>query len=257
MQLTNENELLSQLQNLVSCYLEKNPGLTVNSLAQRANVPTSSLRRLLLGGQKHEIAPHSVLNIVSYIFREKNISKLITKIDRVIAHFLTKHFGHFVFVEKLSEKDSEKNRNLKDQTKFLIYQMALNHQGIDSKIIQNNFGFLGKKKLEEMLFDHILEEKEGRFYVTNKSDVISPNIVLEHLTTLLELKDAEFNHEKMNHFSHLTESLTKEAIDQILEIQNNALCEIKKIINDKNSLGDIPYFYLNLSEKMIINSDSN
>jgi hypothetical protein len=250
MEMTQENEFIFCLKSMVLNYLEKNPHLTVNSLAQRANISPTSLRRLLGGGQKNEVAPHSVLNLVSYILRERDLIKLLNKLDQKIASFLSKHFGHYIFAHQMQLDDLNLEKKLSDQTKFLIYKMARHHQGLSEKILVKNFGQLGKIKMDEMIKDGLIFEESGTFHVVNKKYPIPLNVVAQNLAALIEFSPPEFHLDNMRHFSHMSESLNKGAIEEITKIQDEAFDKIERIISDQKSLGDIPFFYLNLSEMM-------
>ncbi len=252
MQLTQENDLINSLQLMINSYMSRNPQLTLNALAQRSNIPITSLRRLVGGGQKSEIAPHSVLNLVSYILRERNISKLIAKLDLSIASFLKRHFGNFIFVAETNNNDPDLDLELRDQTKFLIFKMAQNHNGVDLETLTENFGILGTKKIEEMVSDGLLTLLGERLHAVNKNYKINTQLVADHLPALVQFYKPELSKEGMNYFAQLNESLNPQAIEKIMAIQKCCLEEIQKIISNVESLGEIPYFYLNLSETMIL-----
>ena len=57
MQLTEEHDLIRSLTEMISVYMSRNSQLTLNALASRSNVPVTTLRRLMSGQQKNEIAP--------------------------------------------------------------------------------------------------------------------------------------------------------------------------------------------------------
>ncbi len=118
MELIQETELIQSLQNMITHYMDKNPSLTLNALAGRSNVPVTTLRRLMNGQQKNEIAPHSVLNLVSYVCREKNLQLLLSKVETSIAEFLQKHFGNFIFASENRVYQLDLNQELKDETKI-------------------------------------------------------------------------------------------------------------------------------------------
>jgi hypothetical protein len=252
MQLTQENDLINSLQLMINSYMSRNPQLTLNALAQRSNIPITSLRRLVGGGQKSEIAPHSVLNLVSYILRERNISKLIAKLDLSIASFLKRHFGNFIFVSETKNNECDFELELRDQTKFLIFKMAQNHNGVELETLTENFGILGTKKIEEMISDGLLISEGQRLHAVDKNYQVDSQLVADHLPALVQFYKPELAKEGMNYFVQLNESLNPEAIEKITEIQRRSLTEIQSIISNVESLGEIPYFYLNLSETMIL-----
>ena len=62
-----------QLRQMTADYLQKHPTLTLNALATRCGVPATTMRRLMQEEQRSELAPHSVLALVSYLLKEKKI----------------------------------------------------------------------------------------------------------------------------------------------------------------------------------------
>jgi hypothetical protein len=251
MQITEENELIQTLQTMIASYMSKNSQLTLNALAQRSNVPVTSLRRLVSGQQKNEIAPHSVLNLVSYILREKNLSLILEKVEYPIAEFLKKHFGNFIFVGKTNTYDVDLNIELRDQTKYLIYKLAANHNGIDFMTIVDNFGSHGKRKADEMRSSGLLQEIDQRLHAKDKNFSLDLAVAADHLPVLVQYyKPDSIAHGRNSMFS-MSESLTFEAIQQIKALQKECVLKMNAIMNDAKNLGTIPYFTLNLAETML------
>ncbi len=251
MQVTQENELLQSLQDMIAAYLGKNPQLTLNALAQRSNVPVTSLRRLMSGQQKNEIAPHSVLNLVSYILREKNLKLLLSKVDACVAEFLHRHFGNFIFSSETRSYNPELNVELRDETKYLIYKLAANHNGTDLRSVVENFGSHGKKRAEEMLAAGLLQESDGRLHAREKNFSLDVQIAASHLPALVRFYKPQTMALGRNSFFSLSEALTFDAIKEIKLLQRECVKKISEIMNKPESLGPIPYFTINLSETML------
>jgi hypothetical protein len=254
MQLSEENELIQTVQLMVSSYMNKNPQLTLNALASRSNVPVTTLRRLMSGQQKNEIAPHSVLNIVSYILREKNLSLLLEKVDAAIADFLKKHFGNFIFSHQKNTYSVDLNIELRDQTKYLIYKLAANHNGTDMMSVVENFGSFGKRKVEEMKQIGLLIEEGERLHAKDKNFSLDLSIAADHLPALVKYYKPESIHLELNTMFSMSESLTSEAIKEIKALQRDCVMKMNAIMNDPKSLGSIPYFTINLAETMLPDS---
>ncbi len=251
MELSTENDLIQSLQGMIGNYLSKNPSLSVNALAQRSNVPVTSLRRLINGQQKSEIAPHSVLNLVTYILREKNLSLILDKVEVSIADFLRKHFGNFIFQSPKNTYDIELNVELRDQTIYLIYKLAANHNGTDLMTIVENFGSLGKKKSEDMTAKGLLIEEGGRLHAREKNFSLDPSIAASHLPGLVSFYKPETMTQGLNTFFSMSESLKNEAIQELKALQRECAKKMNAIINDPNNFGEIPYFTINLAETML------
>lgn len=255
MELVSTNDLISDLQNLIQQYLEKNSNITVNALAVRSNVPVTSLRRLINGQQKNEIAPHSVLNLVTYMLKEKNLSTLIEKVEPSIAEFLKKHFGNYIFSVPKNTYSVDLNIELRDQTMYLIYKMAANHNGVDLMTLVENFGSLGKKKVDDMKTKGLLYEEEGRLHAKEKNFSLDLTIAASHLPALVSFYRPETIAQGLNSMISQSEALSAEAIQEIKAIQRECAKRISAIMNDKNKFGDIPYFTVNLSETMLVDNN--
>lgn len=255
MQLIEENDLIRSLTVLIETYMSRNPQLTLNALATRSNVPVTTLRRLMSGQQKNEIAPHSVLNIVSYIMREKSLSAILEKAEPVISEFLRKHFGNFVFATGGTHSyDCDLNVELKDETKYLIYKLAANHNGTDLMSVVDSFGAFGKKKVEEMLSSGLLKEEEGRLHAREKNFSLDLSIAAQHLPALVQFYKPGTIASGRNSMFSMSESLCTDAISEIKKIQKECVMKMHAIMNNPDSFGDIPYFTINLSETMLSES---
>jgi hypothetical protein len=251
MQVTHENELIQSLQNMISSYLGRNPQLTLNALAQRSNIPVTSLRRLMNGQQKSEIAPHSALNLVSYIMREKNLALLLDKVDFCISEFLRKHFGNFIFSAENRVYDYDLNNELREQTKYLIYKMAANHNGTDLMTIVENFGSQGKRKADEMKSTGLLIEEEGRLHAREKNFSLDLQIAADHLPALVQFYKPQSMVQGKSSFFSLSESLNQEGIKKIKSLHKECVENVHAIMNDQQYFGTIPYFTINLAETML------
>lgn len=255
MQLQEERDLIQELKEMIESYMTRNPALTLNALAQRSNVPVTSLRRLMAGQQKNEIAPHSVLNIVSYIMREKSLAVILEKAEPAISEYLRKHFGNFVFATGGKHSyDCDLNVELKDETKYLIYKLAANHNGTDLMTVVDNFGSFGKKKVEEMLKDGLLKDEEGRLHAREKNFSLDLSIAAAHLPALVQFYKPGTIAQGKNSMFSMSESLCMDAIAEIKKIQKECVMKMHAIMNNPDSFGDIPYFTINLSETMLSES---
>ncbi len=251
MELTKELDLIQSLQNMISQYMGKNPQLTVNALAARSNVPVTSLRRLINNELKNEIAPHSVLNLVTYMLREKNLVTLLEKVEPPVAEFLRKHFGAFIFNSQKNTYNVDLNLELRDQVMYLIYKMAANHNGVDFMTVVENFGALGKRKADEMKQKGLLLEEEGRLHAREKNFSLDLSIAASHLPGLVSFYKPDTMTQGLNSMFSMSEALKEEAILELKALQRECAKKMNVIFNDPNNFGEIPYFTLSLAETML------
>lgn len=251
----NENSgVNSQLKQLTIAYMNRHPGLTLNALAQRSGVPATTMRRLMKSDtEKSELAPHSVLSLVSYLLKEKKISALLKKVDGPVAELLNRCFDQFIFDEESSGHtlNSDLNNLFKDKTTYLIYKLAANQCGTSLEEIKNIFGLLGLQKLSEMV-DHgwIVKDASNAEVLHAKEKNFSVDLVLAHqlthsLVDFYKPRDVEAGY---NLFYSLSEGMNQEGIKKIKEIEKDAVKKIYDLMNDKKYQGIIPYFAVVMSD---------
>lgn len=241
-------DLISQLTELINTYLGKYPQVSLNALATRSNIPVSTLRRISLGQQKSEIAPHTVLNLTSYLLKEKNLSSLMGKVDPVIKEYLERHFGQFIFGAEKRVYDVDLNSYLKDQHRYFIYKLAANHRGTNLMEVMELFGRQGEAKVEEMIEFGLLIEDGETLHAKDKDFSLDLEVASAHLPELVRFYKPETLGLGLNLFYSMSEAMTKEAITEIKNIQREAANKIAAIMDNENNRGDIPYFTINLAE---------
>lgn len=242
----------NQLRHMVSIYLDKHPGLTLNALSGRCGVPATTMRRLMQKSDSGELAPHSVLALVSYLLKEKKISSLLKKVDGPVADLLNRSFDQFIFDEKSSahEMHSDLNTLFQDKTMYLIYKLAANACGTSVREIKNVFGLQGLQKLQELVDQNwiVLEAESDRLHAREKN--FSVDLALAHQLThsLVDFYKPRDVEKGFNLFYSLSEGMSEEGIKMIKEIEKNAVKKIFDLMNDKNLQGNIPYYAVVLSD---------
>ena len=249
------DDLISQLQQLINNYLEKYSQVSLNALATRSNIPVSTLRRISLGQQKGDIAPHTVLNLASYLLKEKNLTDLLKKVDPVIKEYLEKHFGQFIFASEKRVYDVDLNSYLQDQHRYFIYKLAANHNGTSLMEVMELFGRQGEIKVQDMLNLELIFEEGGRLHAKDKDFSLDLKVASSHLPELVRLYKPETLGQGLNLLYSMSESMTKEAITEIKNIQREAANKIAALMDNKNNKGDIPYFTVNLAETFILQTE--
>ncbi|MBA2403265.1 MAG: hypothetical protein H0V66_00715 [Bdellovibrionales bacterium] len=246
------DDLISQLHQLINTYLEKYPQVSLNALATRSNIPVSTLRRISLGQQKSDIAPHTVLNLTSYLLKEKNLVDLLKKVDPVIKEYLEKHFGQFIFASEQRVYDVDLNSYLQDQHRYFIYKLAANHNGTTLMEVMELFGRQGEVKVLDMKSLGLIFEEGGRLHAKDKDFSLDLKVASSHLPELVRFYKPETLGQGLNIFYSMSESMSEEAIVEIKNIQREAANKIAAIMDDKNKKGEIPYFSINLAETFLL-----
>ncbi len=248
----NEASTISSLRVLVQDFLARHPRVTVQALAQRAQVPVTSLRRLMQEESKSEVAPHTALNLCAYICREKRVGELMKLLPPVLAEFLQKHFGGFVF--EGSEKrvySVDLNEALKDRMSYFIYKLAANSAGTSWMEVTELFGSTGKRKAEDMLKQELIKEVDGRLSARDRDFSLDLQVASSHLPELVKFYRPESVGRGLNLMYSLSESLNEDAIKKIKDVQREAVKATHAIMQDAANHGDVPYFTLNLCETFL------
>lgn len=237
------------LKSLVSEFLARHPRLTIQALATRANVPVTSLRRILQDGTKSEVAPHTALNLCAYIIREKNIEKLLEQLPKVLADNLAKHFGSFVFNQHTERTYAlDLNQILQDRTNYFIYKLAANRGGTTLMEIVELLGSRGKSHAQNLIDLEILKIEDDRLFARDPDFSLDLNVASSHLPELVKFYKPDCISHGLNLMYSLSEALNESAVKKIKDIQREAVKATHAIMQDPTSFGDIPYFTLNLCE---------
>lgn len=244
-------ELNQSLKVLTQNYLDAHPSLSLNALAKRANVSEPTLRRLMNDTSKQAPSPNIVLNLVSYIFKEKKLSVLLSKTDGAIGEFLRKSYDQFIFDQETYEYHHDLNALFRDKDYYLIYKLAANTSGIKPAEIEKMLGEIGKMKINELMKKKVLiKDEEGTLHAANKNFSVDIQVAKDFLPEMLRFFKPEKAEEGKNLFYTLSESLNDEAIQQIKNIQREAVKNIHKIMSDEQNQGEIPYFAVTLLDTM-------
>lgn len=240
-----------ELRAMCTLYLEKHTGLTLNALAQRSGVPATTMRRLMQEEGRSELAPHTVLALVSYLLKEKKISRILKIVQGPVAELLNKCFDQFIFDEDSSkhEMHADLNTLLQDKTSYLVYKLAANKCGTSIDEVRNALGLLGLKKLNELSeLNWIIADDTGKLHAKEKN--FSVDLAVAHQLTHALVDQYKPCDVKLgyNLFYSLSEGMTEEGIKKIKEIEKEAVKKIFDLMNNQNYQGEIPYFAVILSE---------
>lgn len=248
--------VVETLREQINLYLGKHPNITVQTLAQRSMIPVTTMRRVLQQSVKTEIAPHNVLNICSYIYRERNIAKLLTLLPENISVYLKKHFGQFVFSDQERTYSTDLNLLLKDRMNYFIYKLAANHQGVSLMDVTEIFGSIGKKKADELAaLGVLIKDENGQLHAKDKNFSLDLETATSHLPELVKFYKPHALAQGKNLMYSLSESLNEAAIVEIKNIQREAVKKIHHIMNTSENFGSIPYFTLNLAETFLVEEE--
>ena len=239
-----------QLRNLIEEYLANHTSLTLNALAERSKVAATTLRRLMQGEQGGQLAPHSVLSLVSYLLKEKRLSSLLTKVDGPVGELLRRSFDQFIFSEDTKHEVSQDlNTLFQDRQIYLIYKLAANQCGTSTAEVVEQFGSVGLQKLQYLIEQGvILKDKENRLHAKQKNFSVDLTLAHNLSHSLLDFYKPLDVEKGLNLFYSLSEAMTLEGIKKIKGIEKEAVKKIFEVMNQKQFQGEIPYFTIVLSD---------
>lgn len=241
--------LCEQLKDIVDSYFLKHPNVSINGLAMRSGVGASTLRRLLNDSIKGDPAPHTVLNLLSTVTKEKKLSKLIAMVDGPLGDMLQETFSHFVESEAPHTYDQDLNEILKDQMSYFIYKLAANRKGTDKMFVSEMFGNAGLERLTKLLDLGVVKaNEEGDIHAVQKDFSLDVEIAAGHLPELVKYYKPGSISNGQNLFYTMSETLSEEGIQKVKAIQKEAIKKIYDVMRSPFYEGDIPFFTLDMSD---------
>lgn len=246
------NSVNHQLRSLTKNYLESHPNLTLNALSTRSGIAATTLRRLMQEDQRSEIAPHAVLALTSYLYKETRLSKLLQMIDGPIADLLNKSFDKFIFDDANVDHQLNNDLNdlLRDKILYLIYKMCANSHGSTLQEIKDAFGLHGLKKCDFLISKGVifLNLTTNRLHAKIKNFTLDLALAHELSHVLIDQYKPEDVNMGKNLFYSLSEGMTDEGIAKIKEIKKMAIKKVFDVMSNADYQGTIPYFSLFISD---------
>ena len=248
--------LCEQLKDMVAIYFERFPNMSINGLAQKSGVGATTIRRILNNDLKGDPAPHTVLSIVSTLYKERELSKLLSLVEGPVGEMLRECYSLFI-TEKLDHKyDVDLNEILSDRVNYFIYKLAANKKGTTKIKIVELFGLLGEKRLNSLLNLGLIFEKDEAIHAKDKNFSLDIKIAKKLLPELIDFYKPEEVAKGKNLFYSLSESLNEDGIKKIKEIQKEAVKKIFEVMNCPYYEGDIPYFTLNMNDTLTYDNNN-
>ena len=112
------------------------------------------------------------------------------------------------------------------------------------------FGELGLSKLDLLMARDIVVNDDGMIHAKSKNFALDLQTAKKHLTTLSKFYKPEEVELDLNIMYSQSESINKETIKKIKDIQREASVKIHELLSDKNNWGEYPYFTINLGETL-------
>jgi len=230
--------MIPDFQKLLKCYLDAGNGRTPQSLAARAGVGASSLRRILQG----EVKTVSLANVLSLL-------KVVATIPESTT-FLKRHFpeagSYFEAVASsahIAENVGEGlEKALLDFDQFAIISLAGTPSGTDAKQVNDVLGIHAERKLEALLDAGFLVAKSGKVFTSQDEFGISDNqVIATEIGHALRFVRDEHIGKQMQHLALHTKGLTRDGQKLAHAVIQEALIKLLEI--GQNHKGNIPVFF--------------
>lgn len=237
--MVDEQQLLKDLVDAISVWLEGGRGRSLSSLARRCHVAYSTIRRIA----QNESTPHPYTALA--------ISEVIMTTKERIA-FLQKHFptiGNLMdecYVSDISEKsdDTLYTEFLTREPHNRIFNIAATSKGTTRQQIQRLTGQFGVEALDEMIASEVLvEDSNGNIRYVHSSWAIGK---IENALDQVRLSTGHFDRKLVGtdgaSLMHATASISKEAIPKLKKLVVDFIREVHKLKHEPSNQGDIPFF---------------
>lgn len=243
--------LCEQLKGIIARHLEKHSNVSINGLAKKTGVGATTIRRILNLTIKNEPAPHTVLSLVSTIYKEKRVPVLLDQLEGPVGELLSKYFSHYTYNEVEYTFSPDLNQVLKDKINYIIYKLAANRSGVCIDEVERLYGGIGLGRVKELKdVGLLIEDERGTLHAAEKNFSLDLQLAKKHLPDLTRFYKPEELVKGLNIFYTLSESVNEDGINKIKEIQKLAVKEIHAILSDSKYAGTIPYFTINLADTL-------
>ncbi|MBF0312342.1 MAG: hypothetical protein HQK50_10985 [Oligoflexia bacterium] len=237
------SKLVLELKALLEDYLKQHTSMTLHGLSKKCGVSFSTLRRILNLETKEDPVSLTVLGIVSTVKKESNISQLMTLFSQESEVF-TSLSRAYAFANKCSNYKPELAEVLVDREFYVIYKLAANASGTTRKHVRELLGNPAETKVDDLLRRELIYEDQGKLHAFQKNFSLTAAVGIAQVPEMLRFSGTGSCFVDKSIFRSVSESITKEVYDEIWQIQCEANRKIVSLINRKESIGEVPFFFV-------------
>ena len=240
-------EAFNQLQVILNDYLEQYPHVSINGLSKRCRVSEPTLRRIKKGQLKTLPSVTTLVEILSYFSKEKDVQEVIKTYGGPLGKYLELKAPQVETGVKI-EVSEELTQQLKDPVKYLIFKLTCNQVGVSTDKVVELFGRYGERQISALVQEKLIELREGRYHSTLDYFALSNEVFVEHFKSVADFikvnKHADATPKYSPVFSNYSSGLTKQAYSEVLKVYRTAFKKMAHIITRKENHGPIPAFIL-------------
>jgi|GEM_PF-4489602 len=239
------------LANLLQEYRSLRPKLSLRSLSRNMGVNRYFLTKILDDNDKAKFSLDEMLIFCKFIKDNLPDSPQISRELAVVQDFFSEHLGSSRI--KLIHQSEDPKIDLYDRFNFLVLVIACCDKGITRKRIIDILGEGASSSLKQLLKNKLLEElPNGAIRVLDGAPVFfSPALLAFHGPDLLRWYRLRSQEHIRNYLDIKVQSLTKEAIEKVIELQKDCDKKILDIIVNEENFGMNPMFALSCVETFV------
>ena len=181
--------------------------------------------------------------------KQKKADAILQAFPGPIAEYLRDKVAQ---IDQLKEfqYSTQLTQSLKDPVKYLIFKLAAMPVGVTFEKVLDLFGSYGETQLQTLINEGLIELSSRGVYLSKiEHFFLSNEVFVDHFKTTADFikphKHATAAKSFSPIFSNFSSSINKKAYAEILKVQRAANKKITAILSDKNSVGEIPAFFLN------------
>ena len=234
-----------ELQKILKNHLQQNPNLSLNALSKKCAVSEPTLRRILKGHIKTLPSTTTILDILTTISGESRASKIAELYPGPISAYLVSILPQTQDCD--TEYISDLNSELENPTKYLIFKLSANTNGLKQQRLLELFGSVGKSHADNLVERGYLKIEKNTYFATLKHFTASQKNFIPNfkcVADFIKTESYDFKKKMKSIRANYSESLSAEAYKNIIQIQEKALKRIREIMTHESSKGEIPVFLL-------------
>ena len=143
------SEEFDQLQSLLLDYFNgAGKNVSVYGLAKRCSVSEPTLRRIKSGKIKGLPYTSTIISLLSYILKEKDLKNIIDKVGDPLASYLRDKCDFIKDVQSLQQSEDLGDK-LSTPVRYVLYKLAVGENGLTEEKAVEIFGHMGKIEIQK------------------------------------------------------------------------------------------------------------
>lgn len=240
------------LKTFIGDFKAKHPNLSSNQIAQRLNIPQSSLNRI-----ENESTNPSLENVLSVLAGTGNHHRIPEILGEIFPNHKERFEKIFSANADTSFLDDVSSRYATDPETFLLVQMGFTRSGLSEREVRERFGSWGLEKLQVLIESGVLVRREDGLLCANEEKVNVTFADLKKIVCLAIEKcfDPELIDQGNSHLSYQTESVNEAGLQLILDELKKAQVNIRRIMYNPTYYGDHKVFASMVADQIVKNND--